>query len=135
NHMAIPSLIHLEIQENLSCYNKFLQYYNFPLLNYKQTIKSFLIYLKSFKFSYNTIFSFNSKLNEAYIYTSNNLYLLKNYCSLNTNELTLYSKQTLIYNFITESNSEIFRLSETHLKIKDTKFLELFKNLTNYTNY
>src|SRR5437868_2261572 len=44
-------------------------------------------------------------------------------CSLNTNELTSYSKQTLIYNFITESNSEIFELSETYLKIKDAKFL------------
>ena len=46
-----------------------------------------------------------------------------------------FPKQTLINNFIIESNTEIFGLSETHLKVKDAKFLNLSKNLTNYSNY
>jgi exonuclease III/ribonuclease HI len=80
--------------------------------------------------SYNT----NSSLHPLSLNNTSNLDSLK-ICSLNTNGLSSYSKQTLIHNFIIESNTQIFGLSETHLKKKDAKFLELSKGLTNYTNY
>ena len=97
------------------------QYYHLPIHSTNN----------SFSSQYNTSLS---SLSSSILQTANTPESLK-ICSLNTNRLISFSKQTLINNFIIESNTEIFGLFETHLKVKDAKFLNLSKNLTNYTNY
>ena len=80
----------LKQQGLLPCYNKFLTYYNLPLLNNNQTIKSFLNHLKSHKSNYKTIFSFNPKLGEAHIYTPNNIHPLNNHLFIESYQLPIY---------------------------------------------
>ena len=55
--------------------------------------------------------------------------------SFNVNGLSSYIKQNFIYDHIIENQIDIFGLSETHLSLKESKFLQLSKNLINYQNF
>ena len=58
----------LQTYNSETCYNKFLAHFNLPLIPHDQTIGSFLKHLQQYNFIHNTIFSINTKINEAYIY-------------------------------------------------------------------
>ena len=83
NLFVLPILISLKPFKALTCYNTFLKYYNLPPLNSKQTINSFMKYLKEQKFTKPTRFSINKQLNEAHIYFLYTDNILSNYISLN----------------------------------------------------
>ena len=104
NHKVVLLPTYPKLQGLLPCYNQFLLYYNLPFLNYNQTIKSFLSYLQSHKFDHNTIFSYNSELNEAHIYIPNNLHLLNDHFFIEMNQLALYLNSPLKSNTSTITN-------------------------------
>ena len=112
--IVVPSLIQSKQQGLLPCYNKFLTYYNLPLLNNNQTIKSFLNYLKSHKFNHKTIFSFNPKLGEAHIYTPNNIHLLNNYLFIESYQLPTYYNLPLKSQAHSTTNSNLNLNIVTH---------------------
>ena len=52
--------------------------------------------------------------------------------SLNVNGLLDNFKQLCLIDFISENQIDIFRISETHLSLKEAKFSTLSQKLTNY---
>ena len=73
-----------------TCYNKFLSYFNLPLLPPNQTLKSFLEHLKEQKFNNNITLSVNHSLNETHIYLPNDYSLLPNHTIIEQFLLTKY---------------------------------------------
>src|ERR1043165_8849690 len=87
------------------CYNKFLIYYNLPLLSQNQNIGSFLQHLQQHKSTHQTIFSINTKTNEAHIYLPFESDILPQHIIINPTSLHLYLNTPLKSQYTTSSSS------------------------------
>jgi ribonuclease HI len=97
------------------CYNKFLSYYQLPLLPYPQTIETFLLHLNQNQFKlYNTvIISIKDNYSEAHIYLPNQANLLNNHFFIQSFEYKRFL-QLPLKSFSTISNIDLsFFLSPT----------------------
>ncbi|CAG8836875.1 21189_t:CDS:1, partial [Cetraspora pellucida] len=65
------------------CYNKFLAYFNLPLIPQDQTIGSFLKHLQQHNLTHYANFSINTNISEAHIYLPSKLHLLPEHTFIN----------------------------------------------------